>query len=76
MKDEMNAHKRMAGADQSGNFGVKPAPGRVAMHPDMGMAGKTLSDTERCPPHGDKMGQPDHGVGKGAKDHFERGGKA
>lgn len=25
--DAMNQHKRMAGADQSGNFGVTPFPG-------------------------------------------------
>ena len=72
----MNAHKMMAGAGSSGNFGVAAYPGRSDKHPDHGMSHDTLPDSARSACCGDKMGAPDHGIGTGAKDHFRRDSKA
>ena len=77
---DMNAHKAMAGAGSSGNFGIKPLPQRDATHPDLGMKHDAMDDGMRSPAvkggEGRMMqGSPDHGMGKGVKDHFDRAGK-
>lgn len=77
----INAHKEMAGAGMSGNFGVSPHPGRAAKHPDVNMTHEPMADSFRSAPVGGRGGQmmqgaPDHGEGKGVKDHFNRGGMA
>jgi len=70
--DGMNAHKRMAGAGNSGNFGVGPHPGRTDKHPDVGMSHDPMDDSARSAAVGGNQGAPDHGIGKGARDHFTR----
>lgn len=76
----MNQHKAMAGAGMKGSMGVSGYPGRVASHPDMGMSHEMMPDGARgmgMPGKGmPRQGAPDHGIGKGAPDHFMRGGKA
>jgi len=71
----MNAHKDMAGAGSKGNFGVGAYPGRTASHPDRGMKHDVLPDSARSAAHNGMQGAPDHGIGKGVADHFQRGGK-
>lgn len=77
--DAMNQHKAMAGAGMKGSFGVTEYPGRVAKHPDIGMSHEAMADSARSPASPGKgfpmMGAPDHGMGKGHPDHFDRGGK-
>lgn len=72
----MNQHKAMAGAGMSGNFGVMPHPGRTAAHPDLKMTHEPMADSMRMPAAGKMQGAPDHGIGKGAPDHFKRDGMA
>lgn len=76
----MNAHKAMAGAGMSGNMGVSPYPARSASHPDVNMTHEPMADSFRSAPvkgrGGMMQGAADHGMGKGVKDHFQRGGKA
>lgn len=75
--DQMNQHKKIAGADGSkGNFGVSAYPGRTGKHPDVGMSHDALPDSARSPAFNKTMGAPDHGIGKGAQDHHARAGKA
>lgn len=71
----MNAHKAMAGAGSTGNFGVKPYPGRAASHPDVGMSHEPMADGARSASVKGMQGAPDHGIGKGVSDHFMRAGK-
>lgn len=79
--DGMNQHKMMSGAGRKDDFDVSAYPGRQASHPDMTMDHKTMDDGERGakPPmkNGARLMQsaPDHGIGKGAPDHFKRGGQ-
>ncbi len=76
---EMNAHKKMAGADKGGNFGVKGLPQRDKQHPDAGMSHAPLEEAKRGAPAGlgggtmAKQAAPAHGP---QYDHFKRDGKA
>lgn len=76
----INAHKKMAGADQSGGFGVGKGFASAGSHPDVGMKHDPMDDGARMPAvkggNGMMQGAPDHGVGKGYRDHFQRDGKA
>lgn len=77
---DLNQHKRLAGAGMKGSMDVSPYPGRTMTHPDIGMKHVAMDDSMRAvTPPGKGMprqGAPDHGMGKGAKDHFNRGGMA
>lgn len=76
----MNQHKAMAGAGNSGDFGVSKFPARDVPHPDVGMKHEAMDDMGRGakPPikgnGGLMQSAPDHG-GPG-RDHFTRDGKA
>ncbi len=74
---DMNAHKKMAGADAKGNFGVSGFPGRTASHPDVGMKHTPMDDSARMAPMkgngGMMQAAPDHGPM--GTDHFKRDGK-
>ena len=77
---DVNQHKRLAGATSSGNFGVEKLPQRDVPHPDVNMKHEPMDDGSRAKGIGRKGGYdmqsaPDHGVGKGVKDHFMRDGK-
>ena len=71
--DAMNAHKAMAGAGNTGNFGVTKMPGREAPHPDVNMKHEPMADSMRSAAHRGMQGAPDHG--SLGNDHFVRGGK-
>lgn len=78
--DTYNQHKRMAGADSKGNFGVKALPQRSATHPDANMRHDAMDEGKRGAPPGlsgkGKMAMqaaPDHGP---QYDHYKRDGKA
>lgn len=77
---EVNSHKKMAGAMMSGNFGVQKHPGNPTMHPDVGMKHDAMSDGSRGAGPGigsgmAKQAAPDHGMGSGMKDSWNRAGK-
>lgn len=77
MKDNaVNQHKEMAmGGKGAGSFGVTKLPQREAAHPDVNMTHEPLADSFRSPAYKSMQGAPDHGIGKGHPDHFQRGGK-
>lgn len=78
----MNQHKRMAGADSGGNFGVSGYPGsggKNHVSPETGEDKGSLMDSARgAKPSAGSYGaygrqaHPDHGP---LPDHFSRGGK-
>ncbi len=72
--NSVNAHKAMAGAMDKGNFGVKPLAGGVP-HPDVKMGHAPMDDGMRMKSTGMGQAAPDHGMGRGMKDHHQRGGK-
>lgn len=67
--------KLMAGAAQSGNFGVGKPVSPVA-HPDASMSHAATADGARGTPPatGGRQAAPDHAAGKGMRDHYRRGG--
>lgn len=79
--DEMNQHKKMAGAARTDNFGVGKFPSREYAHPDIGkFDDKTMDEGARMPAvkgNGRLMqASPDHAIGAGHVDHFDRDGTA
>lgn len=81
----MSPRKVMAGGMDGGSFGVSQYPGANGKaHPDRGMAtGSTMEQAQRAVGHPVERGKgmhamqahPDHGIGSGMRDHFQRGGR-
>jgi hypothetical protein len=68
--------KVMAGAAQTGNFGVGKSVCPVA-HPDASMSHTATADSARGTPpaSGGRQAAPDHAQSRGMSDHFSRNGK-